>query len=159
MDIVLRRSRYTICLSVWFAFLIRMPKHVLNPDHLLVRLQLIALLTRHHRKKLPKFDDDSLKEFGEEAKQKLKVLCAIIRLSVVLHWNGCMNYREMDFSHSREGFMLIIREARVQNQLPGVEQCTADQFAVELRHESEYFKKVFKQELFVKLEAPPSCSD
>ncbi|KAK8591866.1 hypothetical protein V6N13_031892 [Hibiscus sabdariffa] len=136
---------------------------IMNGNHLhgysAEEVKLIALLTRHHRKKLPKFDDDSLKEFGEEAKQKLKVLCAIIRLSVVLHWNGCMNYREMDFSHSREGFMLIIREARVQNQLPGVEQCTADRFAVELRHESEYFKKVFKQELFVKLEAPPSCSD
>ncbi|KAG8472743.1 hypothetical protein CXB51_034640 [Gossypium anomalum] len=88
-------------------FLIRMSNHVLNSDHLLVRLQLIAHLTRHHRKKLPKFDDASFNEL-EEAKQKFKVLCAIIRLSVVLHRNGYINYREMDFSHSHEGFKLVM---------------------------------------------------
>ncbi|XP_038999294.1 exopolyphosphatase-like isoform X1 [Hibiscus syriacus] len=136
---------------------------IMNGNHLHgysdEEVKLIALLTRHHRKKLPKLDDDSFNEFGEQAQQKLKVLCAILRLSVVLHLKGCINYREMDFSHSREGFMLVIGEARVQNQLPGVDQCTADRFAGELRYESEYFKKVFKQELFVKLEAPPSCSN
>ncbi|XWS57450.1 hypothetical protein CRYUN_Cryun09bG0175100 [Craigia yunnanensis] len=127
---------------------------IMNGNHLhgysAEEVKFIALLTRHHRKKLPKFDDSSFNEFGEEAKQKFRVLCAIIRLSVVLHQNGYISYREMDFSHSHEGFKLVIGEARGQTLLPVVEQCTADNFEVELRHELDYFKKVFKQELFVK---------
>ncbi|XVF05978.1 hypothetical protein REPUB_Repub06bG0008200 [Reevesia pubescens] len=84
------------------------------------------------------------------AKQKFGVLCAIIRLAVVLHQNGYISYKEMDFSHSHEGFKLVIGEARDQTLRPGVEQCSANNFEAELRHELEYFKKVFKQELFVK---------
>ncbi|XP_022719506.1 uncharacterized protein LOC111277363 isoform X4 [Durio zibethinus] len=113
-------------------------------------VKLIALVTRHHRKKLPKFDHASFSEFGEEDKQKFRVLCTIIRLSVVLHRNGYVSYKEMDFSHSHEGFKLVIGEARVQTLTPGVEQYTADNFEAELRPELEYFKKVFKQELLVK---------
>ncbi|XVE89580.1 hypothetical protein DITRI_Ditri20bG0007500 [Diplodiscus trichospermus] len=106
-------------------------------------VKFIALLTRHHRKKLPKFDDASFNEFGEEAKLKFRVLCAIIRLSVVLHRNGYISYREMDFSHSHEGFKLVIGEGR-DSLLPGVEQRTAANFEIELRHELEYFKKLYQ---------------
>lgn len=35
----------------------------------------------------------------------------------------------------------VLGEARGQTLLPGVEQCTADKFEKELRHELEYFKK------------------
>ena len=35
----------------------------------------------------------------------------------------------------------VVGEARGQTLLPGVEQCTADNFEVELRHELKYFKK------------------
>ncbi|XVF41793.1 hypothetical protein PTKIN_Ptkin01aG0309200 [Pterospermum kingtungense] len=127
---------------------------IMNGNHLhgysAEEVKLIALLTRHHRKKLPKLDGASFNEFGEEAKQKFNVLCAIIRLAVVLHRNGYISYREMDFSHSHEGFKMVIGGARGQTPLPGVEQRAADNLEVELRHELEYFKKVFKEELFVK---------
>ncbi|XVF05977.1 hypothetical protein REPUB_Repub06bG0008200 [Reevesia pubescens] len=127
---------------------------IMNGNHLhgysAEEVKLIALLTRHHRKKLPQFDHASFNDFGEEAKQKFGVLCAIIRLAVVLHQNGYISYKEMDFSHSHEGFKLVIGEARDQTLRPGVEQCSANNFEAELRHELEYFKKVFKQELFVK---------
>ncbi|KAB1994970.1 hypothetical protein ES319_D13G131200v1 [Gossypium barbadense] len=135
---------------------------IMNGNHLrgysAEEVKLIALLTRHHRKKLPKLDDASFNEL-EEAKQKFKVLCAIIRLSVVLHRNGYINYREMDFSHSHEGFKLVIGEERGLNYQPVVEQCVTDKFAVELTHELDYFKKVLKQELSVELKAPPFCSN
>ncbi|KAH1032105.1 hypothetical protein J1N35_044279 [Gossypium stocksii] len=134
---------------------------IMNGNHLrgysAEEVKLIALLTRHHRKKLPKFGDASFNEL-EEAKQKFEVLCAIIRLSVVLHQNGYINYREMDFSHSHEGFKLVIGEERGPNHQPVVEQCVTDKFAVELTHELDYFKKVLKQELSVELKAPPFCS-
>lgn len=58
-----------------------MSNHVLNSDHLLVRLQLIALLTRHHRKKLPKFDDASFNELGEEVSYSI---CLVIIVHLVL---------------------------------------------------------------------------
>ncbi|XP_021283462.1 uncharacterized protein LOC110415972 isoform X4 [Herrania umbratica] len=118
---------------------------IMNGNHLqgysAEEVKLIALLTRHHRKKLPKFGHASFNEFGDEAKQKFGVLCAIIRLSVVLHQNGCISYKDMSFSHSHDGFKLVLGEARGQTLLPGVEQRTADKFEKELRHELEYFKK------------------
>ncbi|PPD69311.1 hypothetical protein GOBAR_DD33809 [Gossypium barbadense] len=94
----------------------------------------------------PSWNDASFNEL-KEAKQKFKVLCAIIRLSFVLHRNGYINYREMDFSHSHEGFKLVIGEERGLNYQPVVEQCVTDKFAV------------LKQELSVELKAPPFCSN
>lgn len=42
-----------------------------------------------------------------QAKQKFRVLCAIVRLSVILQQNDCVNLRGVDFFHSYEGFKLV----------------------------------------------------
>ncbi|OMP10955.1 Ppx/GppA phosphatase [Corchorus olitorius] len=106
-------------------------------------VKLIALLTKHHRKKFPKFSGASFNEFGDEEKQKFGILCAIVRLCVLLHQNGYISYKEMEISHSHEGFELVLGEARNQTLLPSDEQCVAaaDNFKAELRHELEYFKR------------------
>ncbi|KAH9689610.1 Ppx-GppA phosphatase [Citrus sinensis] len=81
---------------------------IMNGDHLYGystdEIKLIALLTRFHRKKFPRSHHAFLEEFPEQAKQKFRVLCAIIRLSVILQQNDCVNLRGVDFFHSYEGW-------------------------------------------------------
>ncbi|KAL5783825.1 hypothetical protein ACOSP7_008854 [Xanthoceras sorbifolium] len=114
---------------------------IMNGDHLYgysaEEIKLIALLARHHRKKLPKLGHASLKEFPEE---KFRILCAI---------NEWLNLQEMEFLHSHEGFKLVIREEKDRPFLPGTPQPTAEDICDELRLELEYFKSVFKQELLI----------
>ncbi|KAJ6928434.1 hypothetical protein NC652_012514 [Populus alba x Populus x berolinensis] len=98
-------------------------------------VKLIALLTRHHRKKFPKFDGGSLQEFAEELKQKFRVLCAIVRLSVVLQQSDGLNFQDMEFLHSQEGFKLIFREAGAIASFP-----LPEDMGKELRNELENFK-------------------
>ncbi|GAY54397.1 hypothetical protein CUMW_156410 [Citrus unshiu] len=126
---------------------------IMNGDHLYGystdEIKLIALLTRFHRKKFPRSHHAFLEEFPEQAKQKFRVLCAIMRLSVILQQNDCVNLRGVDFFHSYEGFKLVIKEARDQPYLPGSSQPTLDNIEAELEKELEHFKKIFKQELLV----------
>ncbi|CAK7340576.1 unnamed protein product [Dovyalis caffra] len=105
-------------------------------------VKLIALLTRHHRKKFPKFDGASLQEFAEELKQKCRALCAIIRLSVMLQQSDYLNFQDMEFLHSHEGFKLIFREAGAIPNFP-----LPEDMGKELKKESECFKMVFQQNL------------
>ncbi|KAJ0078587.1 hypothetical protein Patl1_22287 [Pistacia atlantica] len=129
---------------------------IMNGDHLYgystEEIKLIALLTRYHRKKFPKFSHSSLKEFSGEVIQKFKMLCAILRLSVILQQNESVNLQEMEVFHSHEGFKLVcyvIQEARDRPSLHGLSLPTTEDIGPELRQELEYFKKVFKQELLI----------
>ncbi|KAG5244735.1 exopolyphosphatase [Salix suchowensis] len=125
---------------------------IMNGNHLQgysaeeVKVRLIALLTRHHRKKFPKFDESSLQEFADELKQKFRVLCAIIRLSVVLQQSDGLNFQDMEFLHSQEGFKLIFREAGTIASFP-----LAGDMGKELRKELEHFKTVFQQNLLLEV--------
>ncbi|PON67037.1 Ppx/GppA phosphatase [Parasponia andersonii] len=69
---------------------------IMNGDHLYgystEEIKLIALLARHHRKKLPKLNHGSFKELPNEVKKKFKFLCAILRISVAL----CVNIQETE---------------------------------------------------------------
>ncbi|XP_031256323.1 uncharacterized protein LOC116114313 isoform X1 [Pistacia vera] len=126
---------------------------IMNGDHLYgystEEIKLIALLTRYHRKKFPKFSHSSLKEFSGEVIQKFKMLCAILRLSVILQQNESVNLQEMEVFHSHEGFKLVIQEVRDRPSLHGISLPTTEDIGPELRQELEYFNKVFKQELLI----------
>ncbi|KAJ4719365.1 Ppx-GppA phosphatase protein (Exopolyphosphatase) [Melia azedarach] len=126
---------------------------ITNGDHLYgystEEIKLIALLTRFHRKKFPKFNHALLEEFPEQAKQKFRLLCIIIRLSVTLQQNESVNLQEMKFSHSHEGFKLVINKATDQTYLPVRAQSKKEEIETELGKELEYFKMVFKQELLI----------
>ncbi|KAJ6737689.1 RETROGRADE REGULATION PROTEIN 2 [Salix viminalis] len=123
---------------------------IMNGNHLqgysAEEVKLIALLTRHHRKKFPNFDESSLQEFADELKQKFRVLCAIIRLSVVLQQSDGLNFQDMEFLHSQEGFKLIFREAGAIASFP-----LAGDMGKELRKELEHFKTVFQQNLLLEV--------
>ncbi|XP_048324109.1 uncharacterized protein LOC107411814 isoform X2 [Ziziphus jujuba] len=69
-------------------------------------VKLVALLVRHHRKKLPKLDHASFKEFPKELKKKLNFLSAIVRISIALWQHRCMNCPDGEHSYSCEGFKL-----------------------------------------------------
>ncbi|KAJ4823144.1 hypothetical protein Tsubulata_039134 [Turnera subulata] len=113
-------------------------------------IKLIALLTKHHRKKFPKFDHSSLKEIPVELKQKFRALCAIIRISVVLQQSGCLNFKHMEFVLSPQGSKLVLRHARNQCDLR-----VAEDIENQLREELEHFKEnlEFRAFLFHTLQA------
>eukprot|EP00271_Cylindrocystis_brebissonii_P013820 TRINITY_DN3413_c0_g1_i7.p1 TRINITY_DN3413_c0_g1~~TRINITY_DN3413_c0_g1_i7.p1 ORF type:complete len:158 (-),score=27.38 TRINITY_DN3413_c0_g1_i7:757-1230(-) len=59
-----------------------------NNEHLLgftpMEVEMIALLARYHRKKVPSAKDEELAKLPEDIQRQLKALCAIIRVAVAL---------------------------------------------------------------------------
>ncbi|XP_019429125.1 PREDICTED: uncharacterized protein LOC109336772 isoform X1 [Lupinus angustifolius] len=95
-----------------------------SPDE----VKLIALLTRHHRKKFPK--SDAFMENHEEENQKFIYLCAIIRISVALQHHDALKSQE---------------SSDVKNHhLPTIIQRIVDNIIPELREETHNFKTVFE---------------
>ncbi|KAI3752578.1 hypothetical protein L2E82_24612 [Cichorium intybus] len=117
---------------------------IMNGEHLhgynTEEVKIIALLARHHRKKFLQADNNCLGEFTIEMKQKLRVLCTIIRLSAVLKQYQSLSFQDIELSHSHEGFKLVVNAG--QSIQP------AD-INVELKKELEYFEKVVEQNLSV----------
>ncbi|KAL7591351.1 hypothetical protein Lser_V15G34014 [Lactuca serriola] len=127
---------------------------IMNGEHLhgynTEEVKLIALLARHHRKKFLKPDHDSLSEFTREMKQKLRVLCTIIRLSAALKQFQSLSFQDVELSHSHEGFKLVVRDTSGSPPANGGELIpAATDVEVELRKELEYFEEVIEQKLSV----------
>ncbi|XP_021898730.1 uncharacterized protein LOC110815309 isoform X2 [Carica papaya] len=118
---------------------------IMNGDHLNEysgeELKIIALLARHHRKKFPKFDHPSMNDFPNEVKLKFRFLCVIIRMSFILQQSKCVNFQEMKFSQSCQGFKLVFKELEDQFLLPGSKQPVVEIIETELMQELEHFKK------------------
>ncbi|GMP40024.1 hypothetical protein CsSME_00010637 [Camellia sinensis var. sinensis] len=112
-------------------------------------VKIIALLARHHRKKFPKLDHHSLQGFTKEVKQKFRILCAITRVSVLLQEYMSTNIQDMEFSHSHEGFKLVLSQTRDQPLVPGNAKPLAKDFDAELTNELEHFRVVFQQKLIL----------
>lgn len=119
-------------------------------------VKIIALLARHHRKKFPKLDHHSLQGFTKEVKQKFRILCAIIRVSVLLQEYMSINIQDMEFSHSHEGFKLVLSQTRDQPLVPGNAKSLAKDVDAELTNELEHFRVVFQQKLIL---VPSSSSE
>ncbi|XP_052194125.1 uncharacterized protein LOC127802390 isoform X2 [Diospyros lotus] len=89
---------------------------IMNGDHLhgynSEEVKMIALLAKHHRKKFPKLDHHSLEGLTKEMKQKFRILCVIIRVSIVVH-QYLPNFQDFKFSHSREGFKLEASQLQI----------------------------------------------
>lgn len=132
---------------------------IMNGDHLYgystEEVKFIALLARHHRKKFPKPNHASLKEFSKEVKEKFEMLCAIIRVSIAVQKHRGLNIQGMEFSRSSEGFKLIVSETKDQSLLPGIVQPLAEGDEAELRKELGHFEMVFQEKLSI---AVPSSS-
>lgn len=125
---------------------------ILNGDHLCgysaEEVKLIALLARYHRKKFPKIDSGSFKQFSEKVKQKFRILSAIIRISFILQQTGYKNHEKMEISRSAEGFELVVEDVSSQTlPPPNVLQSTSTNAGADLREELKYFETVLKQNL------------
>lgn len=124
---------------------------IMNGGHLhgydLNEIKIIALLCRRHRKKFPKLDHYSLKELTEEAKQKFRILCAIIRVSVVIQQYIPVNIQDIKVSHSQEGFKLVLSEPSDQPFIPGNAHTLSEDADGEIAREMEIFYMVFHQKL------------
>ncbi|KAL6146517.1 hypothetical protein ACLB2K_057195 [Fragaria x ananassa] len=124
---------------------------IMNGEHLhgysSEEVKLIALLARHHRKKLPSSDHASFTKFPGEMTKKFRFLCTILRVSVAL--------QKMEFSNSYEGFKLV--NCGVKDQTSLLFNPLAEDIEEELRQELEYFKLVFFKELL--MIAPLSVPD
>lgn len=129
---------------------------ILMRNNPLVSLQLIALLVRYHRKKFPKFGHDSLQEFPKEVKRKFAILCAIIRISVLLQQYSHLNFQEVEVSHCPEGFKLVLNEIKDQPLIYGTTHPSPVSIEKEIVQELEHFRKVFQQTLMVII--PPSST-
>ncbi|XP_010528923.1 PREDICTED: uncharacterized protein LOC104805912 [Tarenaya hassleriana] len=122
-----------------------------NGDHLqgytAGEVKLIALLTRYQRKKFPKLDHASLKDFTKETKQKYMIMCSVIRLAVILQQSENIDLQEVDFLESCEGFRLVVKQ-RSHDKLveDGIDNvCEATQ----LKQELERFETLFNKKMVV----------
>ncbi|XP_068658995.1 uncharacterized protein [Aristolochia californica] len=111
-------------------------------------IQIIALLVRYHRKKFPKRDLPALRGFKEEEKQKFRVLCVIIRLSIALKQFQGMMLRRQEKTCPNDGFELVLTESKDHSILP--ELNLAD-IQMELKPELEHFREIFQENISVVL--------
>ncbi|GAB4835759.1 hypothetical protein Ancab_000668 [Ancistrocladus abbreviatus] len=126
---------------------------LMNADHLdgytVEETKLIALLTRHHRKKFPRLDHDSLHGVSEEVKQKFRILCSILRMSVIIQQNWPLNTREIEISCTSDGLKLVLKEIKDQPALSSSDKHIAVDSWKGLSKELEHFEAVFHQKLSV----------
>ncbi|KAI3964884.1 hypothetical protein MKX01_021780 [Papaver californicum] len=112
-------------------------------------VELIALLARHHRKKFPKSTQGSLEGFPKEVKEKFKILCAIMRISVAVQHCKLMTYRKLETASCQEGFKLVFDEKSGQSLPPGEVKLSAENVEAELKSELNHFQEVVKMRLLI----------
>ncbi|CAN1219636.1 ppx [Linum perenne] len=122
---------------------------IMDGDHLhgfsAEEIKLIALLARHHRRKFPKPDDDSLINTTEEFKLKVQALSTIMRISFILQKNECLSFQDIKRSPSGAGFNLILKDATDKPIL------LSGEIMKDLTRELEHFNMVFQQQLRVEV--------
>ncbi|KAJ8572816.1 hypothetical protein K7X08_009327 [Anisodus acutangulus] len=124
---------------------------IMNGDHLHgyneEEVKLIALLVRHHRKKLPECDHVVPEELTEEMRGKFRILCAILRVSAAVEKFQLVNLDNVELSHTCEGYKLVLEAgilASPGNVLPSVKD-----FEAELGKELEHFRMVIQERLSI----------
>lgn len=132
---------------------------IMNGGHLhgydLQEIKIIALLSRHHRKKFPKLDRQSLKGFTIEVKQKFRILCTILRVSIVIQQCIPVNIQEIKVTHSRKGFKLALGEQSDQPLIRGNAHTLPVDAGGEIAKELKIFSAVLHRKLTVLVR---SCS-
>ncbi|VVA90583.1 unnamed protein product [Arabis nemorensis] len=117
-----------------------------NGDHLhsytAEEVDLIAMLTRHQRKKFPKLNRPPLKDFTEKAKRKFIILCLIVRLSVILQRSENIDLQEVEFLESAQSFKLVLKQQNHEPLVVGSEdEVHKISDGLQLEQEVEHFKR------------------
>ncbi|ONK64475.1 uncharacterized protein A4U43_C07F26460 [Asparagus officinalis] len=111
-------------------------------------VELIAQLVRFHRKKFPKSENASIQKLPLEMKDKFRVLCSIIRLSLTIQRCQHRTSQGVEVVHTPQGFKLVLGEIKEQCADPcGVQRSSAT--GEELRLELQHFEEVFHQKISI----------
>lgn len=105
-------------------------------------IKLIALLVRYHRKKYPKRD-----VLEGSAKEKFRMLCTIMRVSYAVQQCLPVDIQVMEFTHSLDGFKLVLNVGEARNQSADVLQPLAGDASMD--KELEHFRMVFRKKLSI----------
>lgn len=114
-------------------------------------VELIALLARYHRKKFPKLDHSSLHVLPDKLKEKFRILCGLVRISVAVQQCLCMTFQGLQTSNYPEGIKLVFSLSKDQNLLGDTVQPTLEDVEAELKTELEHFEQVFRRKLSIAL--------
>ncbi|XP_038988435.1 exopolyphosphatase-like isoform X1 [Phoenix dactylifera] len=112
-------------------------------------IEIVALLARFHRKKFPRADQGSLKECSEEMKKKIRVLCAIMRISLALQKCQCVIFQGLEIFHTGGVFKLVLSKLKDHLLVSHDVQLKSETIEAELRPELDHFKEVFQQKICV----------
>ncbi|KAI3890622.1 hypothetical protein MKW92_036593 [Papaver armeniacum] len=94
-------------------------------------VELIALLVRHHRKKFPKSTQGSFEGFPKELKEKFKVLCAILRISIAVQHCKLMTFMDWKLQTVKK----VFNEKSGQSLPPGEVKLSSENVEAELKSE------------------------
>ncbi|KAF9607208.1 hypothetical protein IFM89_033415 [Coptis chinensis] len=112
-------------------------------------VELIALLTRHHRKKFPRSDYSCLHFSVDKVKEKFIILCAIIRISVAVQQCLHLTFQRLETIDCPEGFKLVLSKLNDRTSLSNHVQLAVEDLEAELNLELDQFQQVFKKKLSV----------
>lgn len=118
-----------------------------NNEHLLgfspLEIEIIAMLARYHRKKLPSMKHDSFARLPPELREKITVMCVIIRLAVALdRRNTACGVNSVEVLHDGDTCVLVVVPKEVpEEQGGGLMDISLELWAA--RQELSNFSEVF----------------
>ncbi|XP_073390715.1 uncharacterized protein [Physcomitrium patens] len=117
-----------------------------NNEHLLgyspLEIEILALLARYHRKKVPSQKDEDFAKLPEEVQKKVRAMCAVMRVAVALDRCDSSAIDDVHVFQQTESILLAV--------VPAIDPTTGKARDVSLevwaaQHELPYFEKIFKR--------------
>nr|CAJ00559.1 exopolyphosphatase [Physcomitrium patens] len=121
-------------------YLIRNNEHLLGYSPL--EIEILALLARYHRKKVPSQKDEDFAKLPEEVQKKVRAMCAVMRVAVALDRCDSSAIDDVHVFQQTESILLAV--------VPAIDPTTGKARDVSLevwaaQHELPYFEKIFKR--------------
>ncbi|CAK9190513.1 unnamed protein product [Sphagnum troendelagicum] len=116
-----------------------------NNEHLLgyspLEIEIIALLARYHRKKVPTLKDEDFATLPEEVQKKVRAMCAVMRIAVALDRCDTNAIEHVHVYQQPESVMLAVVPA--VDSSGALRDVSLEVWAA--RTELPYFEKIFKR--------------
>lgn len=118
-----------------------------NNEHLLgyspMEIEILALLVRYHRKKVPSSKDEDFAKLPEEVQKKVRAMCAVMRVAVALDRCDSSAIRHAHIFQQSGSILLAV--------VPATDPATGKARDVSLevwaaQQELPYFEKIFKRQ-------------
>eukprot|EP00850_Spirogloea_muscicola_P018617 SM000172S03090 [mRNA] locus=s172:286416:292351:- [translate_table: standard] len=117
-----------------------------NNEHLLgyspMEIEIIALLARYHRKKVPSSKDEDLAKLPQETQNKLRTMCSVMRIAVALDRCASGAVQTVHVLQDKKSCVLAVTPSLdPATQLP--RDLSLEVWAA--KGEQDYFEKLFKK--------------